>query len=400
MKKIIKFPKLEPWQKDSFNEISVSYRNGKTYVILAKRQCGKSVECELLLIYFALTYPNTTSIILSPTNGQNRKIFKDITTMLSGSDTISSANATYLEITFSNGSQILCKSAEQREALRGETVSGLFIIDEAASIPQDIFDITNPWTDANNAPKLIVSTPKFKSGAFYDAFNDVDSVTFNWTKYDTSKFLTPERLDKYRQKMPAITFAQEYLGQFMDLQGSVFGDFSKIVKPTLSTEETEVIGIDWGSGTNGDYTAIVGLSKNKKMTYLDYFNNLDPNETICRILDALKEKNPKTIIVEKNSIGKVYGDLLKSKVNRPITWFNTTNDSKNRIIDNLQLAIQNSSIELLNNQELMSELATYEIQQTKSGKTTYNAMNGCHDDLVMALAFALDAFKSNKYAVI
>lgn len=398
MKKIINFPPLEDWQRQPFNDITQKGLNsGNTYVIKAIRQCGKSILSELILIYYALSFKDTTSIIIEPTNGQNRKIFKDIVKMMDGSGSIKNANAGVLEIEFINGSTIVCKSAEQRDNLRGFTVSGILIYDEASTIPDEIIDITLPYVNAHNSPVLFTSTPKFKRGRFFEAFSESNNFTYDWAKFDTSKYLSKTTLDKYRKTVAHTIFIQDYLGQFAELSGAVFGDFSKCVGKLINSESPiEVMGIDWGSGTGNDFTAITILNKDKQMVDIQYFNDKDATETINAIKNIYDKWKPRLVIAEKNSIGNVYLDLLKRKLNRQVIAFNTTNESKNSIINNLQLAFQNEEISILDDMELLTQLSAYEQQLTSTGKSTFNGQNGFHDDLVMALAIAYSVFTKHQ----
>lgn len=397
MSKVINFPVLEDWQRQPFEDITNGFGSNNTYVVKAIRQCGKSIMSELILIYYALHFKDTTSIIIEPTNGQNRKIFKDIVKMMDGSGTIKNANAGVLEIEFINGSTIVCKSAEQRDNLRGFTVSGILIYDEASTIPDEIIDITLPYVNAHHSPVLMVSTPKFKRGRFYEAFTDIDNFTYDWSTFDTSKYLSPQTLEKYRRTVAHTIFIQDYLGQFAELSGAVFGDFSKCISKIIDeSSPIEVMGIDWGSGTSNDFTAIAVLNKDKQLVDIQYFNDKDATETISIIKKIYDKWKPRIVIAEKNSIGSVYLDLLKRRLNRSVIAFNTTNDTKNAIINKLQLAFQNEEITLLDDVELLTQLSAYEQQITSTGKSTFNGQNGFHDDLVMALAIAYSALNRHQ----
>lgn len=255
----IKFPSLEPWQKDPFKALADGRGKKKTYIIKAKRQVGKSILCELVLVYYALQFPGTDSIIIEPTNSQGRKIFKDIVAMMSESGTILHANGSLLEIEWTNGSTTVCKSAEQRENLRGFTVSGVLIYDEASSIQDEIFDVTAAYVNVHRAPILMVSTPKFKRGHFYETWTDEDSIRFDWARYDTSKFLSEEELEKQKGKVAPVIFVQDFLGEFADLRGSVFGDIEPCIIKEAQIDKTspiDVMAIDWGTGQGADMTAI------------------------------------------------------------------------------------------------------------------------------------------------
>lgn len=158
------------YQNRVHTALNTAYKSGRIYVIKAKRQCGKSVLAENEALRFAINYKNTVSCIVEPTLNNARKVFKELVKAIGDSSILSRKNETLLELEFINGSQILFKSAEQKDNLRGFTVSGILIIDEAAYINDEIFEILLPTTDAYNAPILLISTPNFKLGFFYEYF--------------------------------------------------------------------------------------------------------------------------------------------------------------------------------------------------------------------------------------
>ena len=166
---IVTLPKLTTYQKDVWDflcnqaEDVPSHYSGKVAVIKSVRQSGKSFLAQMLLITFALTR-KTTSAIYEPTLAQARVQFKAIENYFKGSGIISKANATLLEIEFSNGSTIYFKSTEQSS--RGFTIDGILILDECAYLSEDEIYATLPLINAHNAPLLIASTP-FISDGYY-----------------------------------------------------------------------------------------------------------------------------------------------------------------------------------------------------------------------------------------
>lgn len=89
--------------------------------------------------------------------------------------------------------------------------------------------------------------------------------------------------------------------------------------------------------------------------------------------------------------------LVKKNPKYKIVKFQTTNKSKNRIINNLQAAIEAGNIKLIKDDELLIELKAYEMQVNKNtGNITFNAPNGFKDDLVMSLAICFDSITSNR----
>lgn len=405
--KIKLFP-LEPWQKDLFDLYSTYPRN-KWFVIKAKRQVGKSICLEGLLIAASLKKPGSFSLFVSPVMQQARKVYNDVNRI--AYSIIRSANGSNLELTFINGSVVKFGSAQQADSLRGFTVknSGLLVVDEAAFCSDDVFyQILVPTTNVFKSDIFIVSTPKFKRGFFYNLWikgleEGGKVISVDWNNYDTSKFLPSETLELYRQEMPRLAFQSEFLAEFIDGEGSVFTDFKRCFgNYTLQTNLDTVIGVDWGTGTGNDNTVLtVGQLKDGKIGISEQvvFNDKNAKETISEIVklcNRLKDRGIQNIevVVEKNSIGNVYGQLLIDALPESIqfTYFNTSNRSKDRIVKQLITCFENDRIVLPNDQKLSTELALYQCTISSTGQPVYNAPSGQHDDRVMSLCFTVDRF--------
>ena len=395
----IVFPKIYAHQRAVYDAVINDNGAGGDYVVKSKRQCGKSFIASLILIYFSLNKRDTVSMLIEPTLNQSRRMFKDITKMLDGSNIITNANQSLLSIDFINGSEIIFKSAEQYDAIRGYSVSGILIVDEGAFIRDDVYEILFPLRDAHNAPMLVISTPLFCDGYFYRLFTSGNCKAYNWCDYDTSMFLSDEKLEQYRNTLSDLKFRSEYLGQFITDGGYVFRNITKCVLNNSSvTGEPVVAGIDWAVGNDGDDTVLSLLDANANAVEFIRLNNMSPVEQIDTIVNKLNTLHTlKKVVVEQNSIGNVYLDILKHKYSRHsiITKFNTTNESKRRIIEQLATAFQNENIHIPNDRELINQLQHYAVEKTKTGYT-YNGQ-GAHDDYVMSLAMAYDALtaKSN-----
>lgn len=393
----VNFPRLEPWQQPVFDDFKAGTYDIQT--VKAKRQVGKSILAETCVLFKAIGQGGSISVIIEPTLSQSRRIYKQLLKSIGGESCpiLKSANATLLEIELKNGSSIIFKSAEQREALRGLTVTGVLVIDEAAFIQQDIFEILYPTLDANHAPLILISTPLFQSGEFWEKYNEgLDttqriSKSYNWSSYDTSKYLSEEKLEYYRQRLSPLRFRSEYEGEFIAEGSLAMGNINGVIAD-YSDRASIYGGMDWGNGGENDYTALILLDEEAAVTVLEYKNNLTPTEQITYFSSIINAHHPKAIEVEINSIGTVYYDFLRKEVSSDtyIAQFITSNESKRRIIEQLISAIQRREITLPDDPELKFQLQHYDIQKTKTGYT-YNGV-GSHDDLTITLALAYDAY--------
>lgn len=400
--------KLYAWQTQVLNELKNSWR-GYIHVIKSKRQCGKSILLQTILIQTAINKSKSTSILLSPTIEQARKIFNSCKAVIQPTKLYNKHNDTQLFLKLSNGSELLFKSAEQKVGLRGYTVTGVYCVDEAAYIPDNIFYETMAWVNVSQAPVIVCSTPNHKTGFFYKYYtlgfeNGNKIYSYNWSKFDTSALLPNEKLEQYRREFPAYKFKTDYLGEFLDNEGGVFGDYSGIISNNFSTECNCYFGIDWGSGQGQDETAIAIFNSNKEMMGLYHFNDKDETQTINYIIELIRQYKPLKIEVETNSIGAVFYGLLDKAIKKSglpvmLIKFTTTNDSKERIINNFQVLMQNKQVTILDDATLKVQLDMYEMKTNNNGKRTYNAANGYHDDCIIAMLLALDCINKGMYNI-
>lgn len=411
-----------PWQREVHDYItqylSRSKKVAETLVIKAARQrFGKSSFSKAELIRFALGVKGSENAYVSPKLNLARKMFKEI--KKATIPFIEASNTLDMVIEYKNGSVIRFHSEQQGEALRGFTVSGLLVIDEGSSFKDTSFyELIAPWTTVHKALTIIISTPKFKMGFFYDNYldgmnnNNPFYKTFDWV-FSYNVPISPEDEAK-KTKMPILKWKSEYEGIFLDAEGAVFGDFSGCIIDTPSYEIEEIyLGLDFGTGSGQDYTVLTGIDQRGNQRFIWSTNDMTPTDQvneIVRIVKSfrseksvvdeytnekriIKEDKVKAFYAESNSIGNVYISLIKES-GVLLQSFTTTADSKRKLIEELQVSIQNKEIGLLKDQEQSQQLSFYESKaDPKTNKITYNAPLGLHDDYAIALMLANKAYK-------
>lgn len=410
----MKFIGFTPYshQRAVINEVKDAKGTGKVVCVKSSRQKGKSFMIANLLLYFSLNYVKSHNFCVSPTLKQAKAIYKTIIDAIEGTPALKSSNATDLSIRMCNGATIDFKSAEQRAALRGYTADFL-CIDECCFIPDDIFYLILPWVDARKAPIVMTSTPFVKDGFFWRYYNyglnkEKNTVTVDWSderfKEDIEKILPPEKLEEYRSILPSKQFRSEYLGEWLDDDGCVFTNFRNCIVPaTIAPTDKLWVGIDWANQSDNDDTAISIINQDGKQVLLRYWNDLTPLGQIDTIYDILQPLEKQIVLIqpELNSIGSPYTDLLKNRLQTStrsrVKGFTTTNASKNEIVTNLQVAFENGEIGILDDDKQLRELGVYSAEYNPATKNvSYNAPQGLHDDICIALMLSYDAFRSRK----
>ena len=208
----------------------------------------------------------------------------------------------------------------------------------------------------------------------------------------------------YRKSLPENLFRNYYLGEFTDFGSGVFGDLSRCISDTFNPNPNYYFGIDWSAGVNSDETSITVFNSDRQMVYIEGFNDLDETQTIDRIAQLVNRFKPKKVQVELNSIGRVFYGLLQKKIqslglNTSVVGFNTSNESKTRLVNNFQVAIQNQEVTILPDEKLIYQMNIFESKPTQGGKVTYAAAKNGHDDRVLSTLLAFNCIQSGSYSI-
>lgn len=297
-----------------------------------------------------------------------------------------------LSATIPGGGEVVIRSADNPDSLRGEGLD-FVVLDECAFMkPEAWAQSLRPSLSDRQGRALFISTPRGRNW-FFDLYNRGQSEegwkSFHFCTSDNPHIPQTE-IDAARIDMPEIIFRQEYLADFVDSEGAVFRRIQEAAVldpldgPLPNRQYTA--GVDVAASI--DYTVVTVLdTQSKDMVYMDRFNRVDYPVLIDRLAAVYDRWNLSGIVIEANSIGQPVIDHMATR-GIPVTPFTTTNTSKQMVIQALQSAFENGSIQILNAPILIGELLSFESKRTISGSFSYSAPDGMHDDCVMSLALA------------
>lgn len=401
-----------PHQRDVHKAIA-EHPKGSVFVVKSQRQVGKTIMLENELLRASLNNRDAISMAISLTLAASRKIYKEMLKAIQKTPVLNKKNDSLLMLEFINGSVIYFRSVEQGDSLRGFSIKngGIMVIDEAAYCPDEFFySVLLPMTNVSRADIVIASTPKFKTGFFFTYFErglngDPGIYSFDFTTYDLTAFLSPEKLEEYRRVMPKNQFITEYLGQFLDGDSVLFEGFRECIAKAKASLSRVYIGVDWCSGVGKDRTAVSVINQAGEQIFTAQFNDKNTSQTVDeveKIYNKYKALNP-IIWGEVNGVGKPYCDLLKDRDIKVYEW-TTTNKSKNELVAHLQVAFEQHKLTLADDERQSSELSYYEADYNpKTMVVTYSAPQGLNDDTVMSLMISWEAYlygnKVGKYVV-
>jgi predicted phage terminase large subunit-like protein len=129
------------------------------------------------------------------------------------------------EILLPGGGVIQFRSADNPDSLRGAGLD-FVVVDEAAYIRglRDMWEqALRPSMSDRKGKALFISTPKGIGNAFHEMWRDAQG---DWAAFrfptSANPHIDPEEIEAARLELGSLVFAQEYLGQFVELGGTLF----------------------------------------------------------------------------------------------------------------------------------------------------------------------------------
>ena len=394
-------------QKEMINSILES--GSKFHVACVGRQFGKSLMAMNLVLYWGINRGPVKILWVSPVYSQTDKVQKELMAAIGESGLVKSCNYSSNEIRLKNNTQILFRSAERYDNIRGLTCD-YGVIDEAAFCKDEAWqEAIRPVFMVRGKKVLFISTPKGKN-FFYDLYQLGVSedypqyCNYTGTSYDTP-YIDPIDIMDAKKTLPENVFKQEYLAAFIDSGGEVFSNIDKNTFAAYSQPQGKVFcGIDLGK--QEDYTVATFIDSRGQVVDIYRSNAQEWTTMVTEILVRIRKWNATTMI-EVNSIGDVIFEMVKKQ------WqdthpFVTTSKSKQEIIEGLILDMNDTAIQIPDARLfswLYNELSMFTYSYNpKTRSIKYGHPSGQHDDTVISLAIANYNRKQNKtmgtYAVI
>lgn len=278
------------------------------------------------------------------------------------------------------------------------------VIDEAAMIPhlQDAWEqgIRPTLTDLKGEA-LFASTPKGLNYFHKLHTRGLDEQYPDWAAWteptSNNPYIADEEIEAARQELPELVFQQEYLAEFAASAGQVFRRIDESLYKGGDTPEDHaghmiIMANDWGK--QKDFTTIsVGCATCKRELAIDRFNQIDYAFQRGRLKTLYDKWGARGVLPERNSIGSPNIEQLQregfSLLRGPDgeAGFNTTATTKPQLIENLSLVFEKQEWQFLDDPLWKSELQSYtRTVSPVTGRSSYSAPDGMHDDTVIARA--------------
>jgi hypothetical protein len=140
-----------------------------------------------------------------------------------------------LQLRLSNGSRIVALPGKEG-TIRGYSGVRLLILDEAARVPDDLYEAVRPMLAVSSGTMVMLSTPFGTRGAFYEAWRSRE----RWERFEVPATEVPripaEFLAEEERTLGRWITRQEYFCEFMADAGAVFDldDVMRAIDPRIT----------------------------------------------------------------------------------------------------------------------------------------------------------------------
>jgi phage FluMu gp28-like protein len=365
----------------------------KYITVVSPRQVGKSLLLVNLILFYGINDKGSSIGVIAPIYQQARKLMEDLYEAVKDSGIVERTNFSNFEIKLKTGSKIYFRSSEREDSLRGNTFTYLFI-DEASYQSEDAYRRAIEPTALVHGKKVVLfSTPRGRDW-FYSMFQLGQNPEYpNYAsvrmEQGDNPYIDQEEVRAAKKVLPDAIYRAEYEGEFLEGESQVFQNFNSNTFERFSPPRGKCyIGVDLAQ--SGDYTVAVVMDASGAVVEV-YRDNHKEWETMSSNIIKLARKYNATIMLETNSMGSVVLETIKKQY-QDTHGFNTSNQSKREIVENLIMGFNEGSVKIPSATlypELHQELEVFELTynpQTRSVK--YAARPPFHDDIVIALCIA------------
>ena len=423
---------LVPFKMWDFQEKLIrNFHENRFNICKMPRQTGKSTTCVSYLLHFIVFNDSVNVGILANKAATARELLGRLQTAYENlpkwmQQGILSWNKGSMEL--ENGSKILAASTSA-SAVRGMSFNIIFL-DEFAFVPNHIaesfFASVYPTITSGKSTKVIMVSTPHGMNHFYRYWHDAQRGKNEYTATEVHWSEVPGRDSEWKRQTIANTSDQQFKVEFeceflgsvdtlisvAKLRNLVFDDPIQnngkglVVYEKPKKESNYIITVDTARGIDHDYSAFVvfDITQFPYKTVARYKNNeIKPMLFPSIILDMAKAYNEAYVLVEVNDIGDQVATILQYDLEYENMLMCSMRGRAGQIVgsgfsgkktqmgvrmtaavkktgcSNLKALVEEDKL-VTSDYDIIAELTTF-VQK----KQSWEAEDGCHDDLAMCL---------------
>ncbi len=315
----------DPWQCRFLTACS------KRLIVNVARQSGKSTTAAAKAVHRAVFFPKSLIIVVAPVVPQADELLRKVQEHLKALKGITAKpikdNKRGIEL--DNGSRVLVIAADE-DTLRSYTAH-MIIVDEAATVPEAIFEALEPMLLVTNGQLIMLGTPKGQGGYFAGVWHN---GTDRWDRYMVTAWDNPRRPEGYLEGVKAEKermgllwwFQQEYECSFIAaVHGLVYPYSLKLnTAPTLPRDHRYgwqyVLGIDYGYMDSTAFVVMGWQADDPNVYVVESMDRrgLTPAEAAEIALGYTKKYPFARMVGDTGGLGKGYVEEARRRFRLPI----------------------------------------------------------------------------------
>lgn len=191
-------------------------------ILCCSRQAGKSTVSATVALHQAVYHPGSLILLLAPVGRQAKELLLKVRGVYADTSDLDAEVDSQVTLELTNGSRIVVIPAKEAN-IRGFSAVSLLVVDEAAFVPDDVYQAVRPMLAVSQGRIVLLSTPNGKRGFFHVEWTEGGAAWHRTriTAHDCPH-IDPAWLAAERLKIPSSIFEQEYECVFGELEGSVF----------------------------------------------------------------------------------------------------------------------------------------------------------------------------------
>jgi hypothetical protein len=187
------------------------------------RQFGKSTISAILSLHQTCFVEDSLTLVLAPSSRQSGETYRKVREFYAGlKDVPEVVEESQVKLELANGSRVQVLPGSEA-TVRGFSDPALIIVDEAARVPDDLYQAIRPMLAVSGGRLVLMSTPFGSRGFFWKEWSEGGE---DWKRVRVTGWQCPrisnEWLEKEKERIGSWWFSQEYETVFVDSLDACF----------------------------------------------------------------------------------------------------------------------------------------------------------------------------------
>lgn len=313
-----------------------------------------------------------------------------------------------------NNASIFTVTGDDPATIEGDRMHGV-VIDEMAKVKEASIAASLSTTTQTGGWHLMITTPTKGKNHAYKYYKENEERM----NHDLKMGRTPEhyafrvpswaspysdikQIDNARKTMPKRLFDMLYGAEFVDGSGvfnnvnAAFGDATEFEHSDYflkQTHESKVVFIGVDFAKKVDYTVFYAINEQGKTVGWWRMQGVSYAEQVARIwkfCEKIKERSlllgcEFEILYDETGVGGAVKEVIDMTMKYPTKGIIWNNANKCEGVYKTIAAFEQRELDLIPWATLKNELEFFEAKETGTGRETFAAADGSHDDCVMSL---------------